>query len=179
MIIDIILAVLMLLAAIKGYSKGLIVAVFSLVAIVVGLAAAIKLSVVAANYIGNATNVSGEWLPFISFLAVFLGVSLLIRWGAAGIEKVVQIALLGWINRLGGILFFAIIYILIYSVLLFYAVQMNILKPSTLTQSATYAYIATWGPKAINGISSLLPFFKGMFDDLQHFFGGLASNQPK
>jgi membrane protein required for colicin V production len=177
MIIDIILAVLLVLAAIKGYSKGLIVAVFSFVAIIVGLAAAMKLSVIAASYIGEATNISSEWLPFISFLAVFIGVIFLIRLGAAAIEKAVQIALMGWVNRLGGAVFFAAIYVIIYSVLLFYAVEMNLLKSSTIAQSATYDYIAPWGAKAINSIGILLPFFKDMFADLQHFFGGIASQQ--
>jgi membrane protein required for colicin V production len=56
MILDIIVAVILILALIKGYRQGLIVALFSLVAFVIGLAAAIKLSVVAADYIGKAVK---------------------------------------------------------------------------------------------------------------------------
>jgi len=48
MILDIIVAVILILAVIKGYRQGLIVALFSFVAFAIGLAAAIKLSVVAA-----------------------------------------------------------------------------------------------------------------------------------
>ena len=44
----------MVLALIKGYRRGFIVAVFSLIAIIVGLAAAIKLSTVVAGRIGQA-----------------------------------------------------------------------------------------------------------------------------
>ena len=65
MIIDIIVAVILILAIIKGYRQGLIVAFFSLIAFIVGLAAALKLSVVVAGYIGKAVNVSDKWLQFL------------------------------------------------------------------------------------------------------------------
>ena len=53
MIIDIIFVILIVLALLQGYRRGLIVAVFSLISIIVGLAAAIKLSAVVANYLGH------------------------------------------------------------------------------------------------------------------------------
>jgi membrane protein required for colicin V production len=46
MILDLVFAVLIILAIIKGYQRGLIVGIFSLIAIIIGLAAAIKLSAV-------------------------------------------------------------------------------------------------------------------------------------
>ena len=49
MIIDIIVVIILILAAIKGFRQGLIVALFSVIAFIVGLAAAIKLSVVVAG----------------------------------------------------------------------------------------------------------------------------------
>ena len=57
MLLDIILLVLLILAVIKGYQRGLIVGVFSLIAIIVGLAAASKLSTVVAEYIGKAVKI--------------------------------------------------------------------------------------------------------------------------
>ena len=60
MLLDIIYAVLIVLAALQGYRSGLIVGLFSLVAIIIGLAAAMKLSAVVAGYIGRNVNVSEE-----------------------------------------------------------------------------------------------------------------------
>ena len=51
MIIDIAFAIVMILAIFKGFSKGFIVGIFSLLAFIIGLAAALKLSVVVANYL--------------------------------------------------------------------------------------------------------------------------------
>ncbi len=175
MIIDIIFAIVILLAVLKGFQKGLIVAVFSFVAIIVGLAAAMKLSTLASTYISKAINISSQWLPVISFAVVFIGVVLLIRLGANAVEKAVQIVLLGWVNRLGGIIFYAAIYTIIYSVLLFYAVQMQLVKPETINQSISYSFVQPWGPKAISTIGVVVPFFKDMFSELEHFFDQMAN----
>ena len=178
MIIDIIVAVILILAIIKGYRQGLIVAFFSLIAFIVGLAAALKLSVVVAGYIGKAVNISDKWLPIISFAVVFLIVVLLVRVGARFIQKSVEFAMLGWLNKIGGILLYAGIYILIFSVLIFYADQLGFLKPETKNESVTYAYIHPWGPKLMDGLGKIIPVFKGMFKDLEAFFDGVSKQVP-
>lgn len=174
MIIDIILAILLVIAVIKGYQRGLIVAVFSFVAIIIGLAAAMKLSTAVAKYIGDAVSVSEKWLPFISFLVVFIGVVLLIRIGANLLQKAVETVMLGFVNRLGGILLYAVIFITVYSIFLFYAVQVNFIKPETLQASATYNFLQPWGPKAMSIFGSIIPWFKDMFIQLEQFFDGVS-----
>lgn len=178
MVIDIIIAVALIFAIIKGYQQGLIVALFSVLAFIVGIAAAMKLSTLVAAYIGKAVKVSDQWLPVISFVVVFVIVVLLIRLGAKLIQKTVQLAMLGWVNRIGGILLFCVLYILIFSVLIFYAEQVSLIKPETRDASVTYSYIQPWGPKVIDGIGKIIPFFKGMFQDLQEFFGNVSNQIP-
>jgi len=174
MIIDIVFAILIVLAVIKGYQRGLIVGLFSLVAIIIGLAAAMKLSTAVAGYIGKAVKVSDEWLPVISFAVVFIAVVLLIRWAAKAIESAVEVVMMGWLNKLCGIILYAAIYILVYSVILFYAGQVNIIQPETINKSVTHSFIQPWGPKAINGFASIIPFFSDMFNELQEFFSGVS-----
>lgn len=174
MILDLVLVVIFILAAIKGYQRGLIVGVFSLVAIVIGLAAAIKLSAVVAGYMGKTVKISEAWLPVISFAIVFIIVVLLIRMGANMIQKTVEIALLGWVNRLGGMLLYMVIYGIAFSVILFYAEQVQWVQPNTIQKSITYSFIQPWGPKVINGLASVIPVFKNMFTELQSFFDGVA-----
>lgn len=170
MIIDLILAALLVLACIKGYQRGLVVALFSVIAFIAGLAAALKLSAVVATYLQGSVSVSAKWLPFISFILVFAGVVLLIRLGAKIIEKSVQLVLLGWLNRLGGILFFAILYVIIFSIFLFYAEKLHLVSAATVQSSITAEYVQPWGPRLINGIGSVIPFFKDMFQELENFF---------
>jgi membrane protein required for colicin V production len=170
MILDILFIILLVFAVIRGFQRGLIVGIFSFVAIIVGLAAAIKLSAVAAEYLGENTNVSKQWLPVLSFLIVFIVVVLLIRLGANLLQKSVEAVMMGWANRLGGIIFYIAIYTIVYSILLFYATQLKLLSAETAEKSVVYGVIAPWGPALIDAIGAVLPFFKDMFKELENFF---------
>lgn len=176
MLLDLIFAVIIVFAILRGYQRGLIVGLFSLVAVIIGLAAAMKLSTVVARYIGKAVKVSDEWLPIISFAVVFLIVILLIRLGANAIERTIEVAMLGWVNKIGGIIFFAAIYTVVFSVLLFYAEQVKLIQPETINKSVTYSFVQPWGPKAINGFGAVIPVFKDMFGELERFFDGVAKD---
>jgi membrane protein required for colicin V production len=173
-LIDIVFAVLIVIAIIKGFQKGLIVALFSIIAFVIGIAAALKLSVVVANYLQEHSSVSARWLPALSFAIVFLGVVLLVRLGARLIEKTFQMAMLGWVNRLGGIILFALLYTIIFSIFLFYAEKIHLLEPATIQSSQTFPYIQPWAPKVMDGFGKIIPIFKGMFTELDNFFSGVS-----
>lgn len=175
MFIDIIALILLAMAIFKGYSRGFIVSVLSFLAILIGLAAAMKFSVTVAGWLQNNTNINNQWLPFISFLLVMLAVILAVRWIANLAEAAIELVLLGWLNKLGGIILYVLLFMMVYSIILFYATEMNLLKQETILSSQTYAIIEPWGPKAINALGYIIPFFKDMFTDLQHFFSGFSS----
>lgn len=175
--IDIIFAFLLLLAIIKGYRRGFIIAVFSIIALLAGLAAAIKLSTLVAEYLKGSVNVSAKWLPVISFALVFLVAVFLVRLAATAIEKTVELAMLGWVNRLAGILLYAVLYTVILSVVLFYLDKINLLTKETLANSKTHQFLQPWGPVTINGLGSVIPLFKNMFHELEAFFGSMAGER--
>jgi membrane protein required for colicin V production len=174
MFLDVLYLIVLVLASIRGLRRGLIVGLFSFVAVIVGLAAAMKLSTVAAGYIGTAVKVSDRWLPIISFIVVFVLIVLLIRLAANLLQKAVEMVMLGWVNRLGGMILYAAIYTLVYSVVLFYAEQVHLIQPETIEKSVTYHFVQPWGPWFIDGIATVLPFFRDMFGDLSQFFSGVA-----
>lgn len=178
MLIDVIALLLLILSIYKGFRKGLIIAVFSFVAFIVGLAAALKLSAAAAVYIGNSVNISQRWLPVLAFLVIFFLVALLVRLGAKMIEGIVQMAMLGWANRLGGIFFYILIYFFIFSILLFYASQLHLIKPATTASSIVYPYIQPMAPKIMSVLGSAIPVFRDMFDQLLHFFQNISPKNP-
>ena len=174
MIIDIIAILLTLLSIIKGFRKGLVVAVFSFLAFLIGLAAALKLSAVVASYLGEATSISERWLPVLAFGIVFIGVALLVRLGAKALEGAMQLAMLGWLNRIGGILFYGLLYFFIFSIVLFYAQKLELFKTETIQSSSTYKLIQPLGPWMVNGLGKMMPFFRDLFNELEIFFGRLS-----
>jgi membrane protein required for colicin V production len=174
MTIDIVFLVLMVLAIFKGYSRGFIVALFSVIAFIAGIAAAMKLSALVANYLGRNVHMAKQWLPVISFLIVFIAVALLIRLCARIIEKTIQLAMLGWVNRIAGIILYILLYSVLLSVLIFYAEQVKIVSAQTLSESKTWPFIQPLGPFTINGLGQLIPWFKDMFGQLQDFFENIS-----
>lgn len=174
MVIDIIFLALMALAIIKGFRKGLIVAAFSFIGVIVGLAAAIKLSALVAAALKTHTHISAGWLPFLAFVIVLIAVMVLVRAGAAMIEAGFQMAFLGWLNTLGGILLFATLYTIVFSIVLFYADKLHLLKPGVTDASKTYLYLKPLGPKVIELFAKILPVCRGMFDDLTDYFARLG-----
>lgn len=174
MVIDLLFLCVLALALFKGLQRGLIVAVFSLVAFIVGLAAALKLSAVAAIYLQEHWDVSTKWAPVLSFALVFLVVVLLIRIAANLIETTVEIAWLGWVNKVGGVLLYMVLYTIIFSILLFFAVQLRMISDETLQASVCYAFIEPWGPVVMNGFGRLIPVFRDLFTELEDFFGNLS-----
>lgn len=179
MLIDAILAILLLIATYKGYKRGLIVGVFSFVAIIVGIAAAMKLSVIASDYLQHYFKWEGAWLPALSYFIVFVIVIVLIRVAANALEEGVKVVTLGWANTLGGILFYWLIFILAYSVIIFYAVEMGALSKETINSSVSYPYLSPVGPKIIDGFATLVPLFSDMFSELENFFSRLSKEIPQ
>ncbi len=177
--LDIIFIVIIIIACIRGFQKGLIIAVFSIVAFIIGLAAALKLSAIVAVWLGNRSSINEKWLPVLSFAAVFFIVVLLVRWGGKLVEKTFKMALLGWVNRLGGIAFYAILYIIILSIFLFYAQKVNFLDHSSFEASVTYPFIKPWGPVVIDSFGKVIPVFKDTFAQLETFFGNIGNKIPQ
>jgi membrane protein required for colicin V production len=172
--IDAAFLMIMILAVYKGYTKGFIVGIFSFIAFVIGLAAALKLSVVASHYLETSSGMAHKWLPFISFAIVFIVVVLLVNIGARIIKKAISLVMLGWVDKLGGIILYIIIYTIIFSVLLFFAEKTLFIKPDTIAKSSVYHYVAPVGPSVINHIGKIVPIFKDLFTQLEGFFENIG-----
>jgi membrane protein required for colicin V production len=174
MMIDIIFIVLMLVAVFRGMQRGLLVAIFSVVACIVGLAAAVKLSAVVADHLKADAHIHSKWLPILAFILVFVAVVFLVRWMANLIETALDFAFMGWLNKLGGVVLYVALFIAVYSIVLFYGTHAHIISQQTIASSKVYKFIEPWGLAVIDGIGKLVPIFKNMFIELEEFFSDLA-----
>jgi membrane protein required for colicin V production len=110
---------------------------------------------------------------------VFILIVLLVGLGARMIKKTLQFAMLGWLDNLGGVVLFIILYTIIFSIFLFYGEKLLLIKPDMVRDSKVYPYIYEWGIKAVNNIGNIMPWFKDMFAQLESFFDGLAKKAAK
>ncbi len=172
MLIDIAYLALMLLAVLRGYSKGFVVAVFSFLAVFIGLAAALKMSATVAGWLGRGASEGERLLPVVAFVLILIAVSLVTRLMALAIEKALQIVMLGFINKLAGILLYLLLFTIIFSILLFYAEQIFLVNRDTIAGFLLLPVYTTFGPLQPSRIlGEAMPLFKNMFGELERFFG--------
>jgi membrane protein required for colicin V production len=179
MLIDLLFLIAMVFAVIKGLQRGFIIALFSIVGWIIGLAAAMKLSTVVAAYLDDSTNISAKWLPFISFILVFIAVVFIVQLGASLLHKTAESMALAPLNRLGGIVLYVLLYSIVFSIVLFFAIQMNLVTDTAIKESRVYPWVQPIGPFVINSMGNIIPFFQDMFKELQNFFQDLSERIPE
>jgi len=174
MLIDIIFILVLIMAIFNGLSKGFVLGIFSFLAVIIGLAAALKLSVVVARYLEHSVVTGTKWLPLLAFILVLILVIVLVGLLARLIKKALQFAMLGWLDSLAGMILYIVLYTIVFSIFLFYAEKLMLLSPNVVASSKTYPYIASWGIKVMDNIGKFIPVFKDMFTELETFFSALA-----
>ncbi|MDA8978995.1 CvpA family protein [bacterium] len=103
--IDLVVLVPLAFAAWRGFQKGLIMAVATLVALVAGLYAGFHGSEVIANALHERFDLSPSSGQIASFLLAFLAVVVAIHLLARLIEKAVKMAALSIVNKSAGLVF--------------------------------------------------------------------------
>jgi membrane protein required for colicin V production len=175
MIIDVIYLVCLILFLYRGYKKGVIVALFAVVSIIVGIFCALKFSNLIAGLLFKDASKGSAWVPFFSYIIVFALTVWLVRIGARAIDKLMDVAFLGWLNRLSGAVLYGFLITLIVSTFLWLINGLGIVEVKTQTESHTYSFLVAFAPKVFSWIGVLLPFVKGSFQELTSFFDALKS----
>ena len=103
--LDIIIGIILILFAIGGLRNGIIREAFSLLAFVLGIYGAMKLSDYVGKWLGEIINVSPDWMSVISFIIVFIALALLINWLGNMLASFIESLNLGFIDKLGGAVF--------------------------------------------------------------------------
>jgi membrane protein required for colicin V production len=119
-------------------------------------------------------HLSSRWLPVIAFVTVFILVLIIIHLTGKLLEKILQLILLGWLNKLGGILLFLVLYLSIYSIILFYGIQTQVISKRAMDDSHFYSLIAPLGPAVIRFLTGFIPYGQDMFHALEGFFAEVA-----
>ncbi len=148
--LDIIIGIILILFALGGLRNGIIKEAFSLVAFLGGIYGAIRLSDIVGKWLSNLIEVSQEWMSVISFIIVFIALALLINWLGNILSNLVASLNLGFIDKIGGVVFGVAKGFLLVGVLIllldFFGIK-DALKEETRENSKLYKYsekVAAW-----------------------------------
>lgn len=153
--IDIILGLLLLFAAISGFRKGLVSELASLAALILGIWGAIEFSYITTDFLVENFNFETEYLNIISFIITFIVIVILVHIVGSAVNKFIEAAMLGFINKLAGLAFGILRSALILSIILIVFDKIDedveILSKEAKTESRLYEPIRNFAP-------SLFPF---------------------
>ncbi len=124
-LIDLIITAIIVLSAIYGAFKGFIAQLTSIVSLLLGVWCAFKFSTILAEEMGELFSMGESAVYIISFIIILVIVIFLANIIGRGIEKIIQFALLGWLNRLLGILFTTAKFLILLSLVVYLINYMN------------------------------------------------------
>jgi membrane protein required for colicin V production len=101
-IIDLIILIPLIYGVWKGFKKGFIMELFTILALLVGLYAAFHFSDKITDFIVGKTHENPGYLPAISFLLLFLAVGAMVYFGGKALEQVLKLAQLSVFNKVIG-----------------------------------------------------------------------------
>lgn len=156
--LDLLLAIPLAFAAWKGFQKGFVIEVFTLMAFFVGIYAGIHFSDYAANFLKEKMDFTSDYLPTISFTITFLLVGALVFFAGKAIEGIVKITALTPMNKMGGLVFGALKMLLIVSVVLSivesYSEKNDLIPEETRSSSLLYEPVKAIGLYTVPGLKS-------------------------
>ena len=171
--IDLIVILPLALAIISGFRKGFIIEIASLLAFIIAIIACLKLThklmELIVQYTGNS-----KWLPFVSYILVFVLVYLLVMWLGKLLEKAIKIIQLGTVNRLLGIVFSLLKMCFLISLCFWLIDLVHLVPKASEEQSVVYRAIHGFAPTFFKWASDMLPWVKGEVAQIENFFGNLA-----
>lgn len=159
-ILDIVLLVCLIPAVIQGLRKGFIAQVVAIISLVLGGWLAYRFSSAVTEWLGQWISASGPALNIIAFILIFaIVVTLLFLLGKI-LEASIKIILLGWLNKLLGLVFSLFKYVLVIGLLIILFDSINgkfgLVSDKFLDSSFLYS--------GIRSISwSVFPYLKSLF----------------
>ena len=104
-ILDIILLIPIAWFAYRGFTRGFIIELVSLIALVAGIFLAIHFSWFAAEFLADHFSMEGKTLSIVSFILTFLVVVIIVYAVGKLLDGLVNIIFLGFVNKIFGLAF--------------------------------------------------------------------------
>ena len=156
-VLDIIFLIPLLFALYRGFKKGLIHMIASLLALVLGIVGAIKLRPVFASLLDGLFTIDPGYVNIIAFAVAFVVIVIAVHLVAFFVEKLVKAVALNFVNRVLGMAFGILVTAFVISMILWPVNQVNdkkqIIKPERIEGSLLYKPLSAIAP-------ALFPYLK-------------------
>lgn len=158
-VLDIIFIIPIVWLAYKGFSKGLIIELATLAALVLGIYASLHFSYLTADFLKENFEMNQKYLGILSFIITFILVVIVLNLIGKLLEKIIDLVALSFLNKgFGG--FFGVLKAVIFLSFIIYFVNKfdknrYIFSSALTSESILYNYVEDVAPAIIkfyNGI---------------------------
>jgi membrane protein required for colicin V production len=169
---DILLLLLLAVGAVKGFRRGLVIELASLLAFVLGVIGGLALLNDAVPFVRNYIGEAFGFLPLVSFVLVFV----LIGWGVhllgGAIKTAIHLTPLGVLDNLLGGLLGGIKWLLGMSLLLYGIglADLPLISPKLAAESHVLPVVKQATPVALQLVSIIMPFAGTLLTQLRSVF---------
>ncbi len=149
-ILDIIFLIPLLFALYRGFSRGLVHMIASLLALILGILGAIQLRPVFAAMLDSLFDIAPQYLNVIAFAVAFVIIVLVVHLVAFLVDKLVKAVALNFVNRLLGMAFGVLVTSFVISMILWPINEINeekeLIKPERIEGSLLYKPLSSFAP---------------------------------
>lgn len=163
-IIDIVIFISLIIAAISGFIKGFIISAASFIGFFLGIIISFRFAPDVEQFLIAVTGANGVYMYFVAFLICFALTGIIVHIIGKAVEKVVEMAALGFLNRVAGAVFGILKSLLVFSALIYALAYIDpekrIITPEQQEQSLFYKPLEKILP-------AVLPFIRHQIDQIE------------
>ncbi len=166
MIIDFLLAAFTIYGFYIGYSKGIIKSIVSILSIAVGIIAALRFSPFVTDILKETFDSQNPLMFIAGLILTFLLTMTILRIVGKGLEGILKTANINFINQLLGGFFMAAALVFLYSIALWFVVQVTRSPESSpsIAESQTYPFLKEYPGRVSIWFSKLKPIIQDFWD---------------
>lgn len=142
----------------QGYTRGIISTVFNLALYVFGVVLAFKMAPTTSSIMQSMFHSDNPTMFLFAFLVNLLTVMIIVRQTARGLEGAMRLAYLGIINQVAGGVAMGGFLVVVFSVLVWFAVKVQFINDATISESRTYSFLEPIPTKAKDFALRMKPF---------------------
>ena len=161
---DIAILIFVLIGAWSGYKDGFLMGLITMLALVLGVFLAFKLTGEGMIFLQDQFNADKHALPYITFFIIFILVVVSVTYLGKAIRASIDKTFLGRVDEIFGSLLGAFKTLFMISVLLWIADSFKIAPQEEWTEgSYLYSFTAHLAPDLARWIAQFLPFLREIF----------------
>ena len=167
--IDICILVVLGIFGVKGFIRGIVIEIFTLVGMVVAYVIAIREMSFFSNLLVTKFHLPDILASSIAFFILFIGIVFLFRWIAGALKLFARWTFIGWLDSLGGVLFGLFKGALIASLVILLISLLPLSSEIQRQQKESFLFqpIRSVAPFVFNTIKKVIPHSKDFYDELR------------